>query len=285
MKIIRFHTAWLALAPLALVPALARAAGYNFSSFQYPNGNTVFTGIDDTNRITGYTTPAGGHSQGIFITAAGSLATINPPGAVSSSPIAINRLGGIVGRAFDGTNSYMFQDNAQGFGAITDLLVNQDVTGINASFDMVGNYTSANGQNAVYTQIKGNYHTLLPARCYYTHDPAINDDGVVVGNCVKISNASLVFTWSKGTYTYYTPPSNMTYVQATGINSKGDVAGWFIDSSGYDHGFVLSGGVFTQLDYPGAMNTQVLGINKAGKLVGSYFDNILAPAAFVATPQ
>jgi hypothetical protein len=280
----RSSLAWLAV---VLLPALAQAATYKFTSFQYPGADgTVFTGIDDTNRVVGYANyNSTSTQQGIFITAAGSLATINPPGDVYGTPSAINHKGGVVGTAFDGTNYSMFQDNANGFGTITDLLINQGVSGINASFNIVGNFTSPSLENAVYAEINGVYKTLLPDRCQYTHDPAINDDNVVVGNCVSQSNTSLVFTWSKGKYTYYTPPSNMLYVQATGINKAGVIVGWYNDSNGLDHGFMLDAGVFTTVDNPSGPNTQIWGINKAGKLVGDYFTEYNTPTAFSATPQ
>jgi len=280
----RSRFAWLAV---ALLPALAQAATYKFTSFQYPGADgTLFTGIDDTNRVVGYANyTSTGNVQGLFITAAGSLATINPPGDVYAMPTAINRIGGVVGTAYDGASYSMFQDNVNGYGPITDVLINQGVSGINASFNIVGNFTSPSLENAVYALINGANNTLLPNKCQFTHDPAINDDNVVVGNCVTQRNTSLVFTWSKGKYTYYTPPSNMLYVQATGINKAGVIVGWYNDSSGLDHGFVLDAGVFTTVDNPAGPNTQIWGINKAGKLVGGYFTEYNMPTAFSATPQ
>jgi hypothetical protein len=284
MRLIRSHFAWLVW---ALLPTFAHAAGYKFTTFAYPAaGYTVLTGIDDANRVTGYVNLTDGSVQGFFVTAAGSLAAVNPPGFVYAAPTAISRYGGIVGTAFDGSNYSLFQDGVDGYGALSGLLIDQSVSGINSSLDIVGNYTTGKLQNAAYARIKGTYHKLLPAKCSYTHDPAINDGGVVVGNCVNSQNASLVFTWSKGKFTYFTPPPAMTYVQATGINSAGVVAGWYIDASGFDHGFVLDGSTFTTVDNPasGAYNTQINGINKAGKLVGTYY----APAgqtSFIATPQ
>jgi hypothetical protein len=285
MKRFRSYTACLTL---TLLPALAHAAGYKFTSFQYPlyTGSTyptVFTGIDDANRIAGYVNFPN-NPQGFLITAAGSLATVNPPGYVYGILTAINRLGGIVGQAYDGSSYAMFEDNILGFGSLSGLLLDQNVTGINRSFDITGNYTNGSLQNEVYVRIKGVYHELLPARCSYTHDPAINDDDVVVGNCVTSSNASLGFIW-RGKFTYFQPPAGAVYLQAAGINKAGVVAGWYTDASGFDHGFVLDGGTMTTVDYPGASNTQIWGINKAGKLVGEYFESAVDPSAFTATPQ
>src|SRR5687767_15023552 len=47
---------------------------------------------------------------------------------------------------------------------------------------------------------------------------------------------------------------------AGGVNSRGDVVGAYRDSSGNTHGYVLNGGVFTTIDYPGAVYTAATGI-------------------------
>jgi hypothetical protein len=271
----------------AMLPVLGQAAGYKFTTFDFPaEGFTVLTGIDDTNRVTGYVNLSLGGTLGFFATAAGSVATVNPPGYVSTQPAAINRAGGIVGTAYDGSNYVMFQDNVEGYGALSGLLLQQTVTGINASFDIVGTYQNPSLQTSVYARINGTYHALLPAKCSYTHDPGISDNGVVVGNCVLASNASLGFTWSKGKYTYFTPPSNVAYLQASAINNAGTIAGWYVDTSGFDHGFVYDGATFTTVDNPtaGTTSTQVLGINKAGRLVGT-FTATHGMEGFIAIPQ
>src|SRR5205807_983677 len=60
-----------------------------------------------------------------------------------------------------------------------------------------------------------------------------------------------------------------------GINDNGDIAGWYIASGNANvHGFLLQGGVFTTLDFPGATSTSPYGINKAGEIVGEYSTGI-----------
>ena len=51
------------------------------------------------------------------------------------------------------------------------------------------------------------------------------------------------------------------------------MAGFFDDSSGIQHGYLLRDGQFTQIDYPGASGTVVRGINNAGDITGHYFDS------------
>ena len=76
------------------------------------------------------------------------------------------------------------------------------------------------------------------------------------------------------TYNYTTlqyPGAMGTYPNA--ISSSGTIAGYYWDTSYFSHGFVYSGGTFTQVDAPGAVasGTFITGINDAGVLSGYYF--------------
>lgn len=55
---------------------------------------------------------------------------------------------------------------------------------------------------------------------------------------------------------------------AAGINDSGQVVGISIDSSRNYHGYELSGGKFTTLNYPGSTYTLAQAINNSGEVVG-----------------
>jgi hypothetical protein len=74
---------------------------------------------------------------------------------------------------------------------------------------------------------------------------------VVVASCGTPAGAIIMFTWSKGKYTYLATPDGIGYIQPTCINKSRVIAGSYDDSSGFAHGFVLNGAVFTVVDYPG----------------------------------
>jgi probable HAF family extracellular repeat protein len=63
-----------------------------------------------------------------------------------------------------------------------------------------------------------------------------------------------------------------TLTIAFGINPRGDIVGLYLDTSGNEHGFLLSNGTFTTIDVPGAISTNALGINPRGDIVGGYGD-------------
>jgi uncharacterized membrane protein len=60
---------------------------------------------------------------------------------------------------------------------------------------------------------------------------------------------------------------------AQGINAKGDVVGWYIDTAGKFHGFVRDKGGFAPIDFPEATRTDAWAINPAGEITGSYNDS------------
>jgi hypothetical protein len=58
--------------------------------------------------------------------------------------------------------------------------------------------------------------------------------------------------------------------QATGINDQGDVCGFLVNTGGVTKGFLLIGGFFMPLNFPGATSTMFFGLNNVGQAVGTY---------------
>jgi hypothetical protein len=65
-------------------------------------------------------------------------------------------------------------------------------------------------------------------------------------------------------------PLEVISTDARGINSRGDIVGEYVDRLGGGHGYLLSKGVFTKIDYPGAAYTAANGLNARGEIVGGY---------------
>lgn len=63
---------------------------------------------------------------------------------------------------------------------------------------------------------------------------------------------------------------NARETHAQGINNRGQIVGWFIDSASRTHGFLLIDEYFTVIDFPGAANSAAYGINDAGQIVGVF---------------
>jgi uncharacterized membrane protein len=68
------------------------------------------------------------------------------------------------------------------------------------------------------------------------------------------------------------PGSAARQTSARGINARGDIVGFYVDTAGVQHGFVLEHGTFTTIDFPvsGVRGTVANGINAQGEIVGQY---------------
>src|SRR5258708_33396290 len=69
-----------------------------------------------------------------------------------------------------------------------------------------------------------------------------------------------------GTFTTVAAPD--PFYSPKGINDSGQIVGNI--ERGLQRGFVYSDGVFTTIDFPGALQTQALAINAAGEVFGEY---------------
>jgi probable HAF family extracellular repeat protein len=101
------------------------------------------------------------------------------------------------------------------------------------------------------------------------------------------------------TYVSIDEPSATDGTHATGINNKGQIIGYFVDSTGLDNGFLDTKGTFVEFDDPsGTFGTVPLGINNSitinsvasflivGKyLTGFFFNDFAAFINFGASPS
>jgi hypothetical protein len=69
------------------------------------------------------------------------------------------------------------------------------------------------------------------------------------------------------------PGSNLIATQASGINDSGEIIGTYSGPPPHTsvHSYSLSAGVYTNIDYPGALDTYANGINDRGQIVGYYY--------------
>lgn len=114
----------------------------------------------------------------------------------------------------------------------------------------------------------------------YSIPLAINDHDQIVGTYDYARNSTTSQTTSRGylhdgsVFLDLNDPQAVADTRPTGINNDGQIAGYFHDASGHDHGFVLTNGSFANIDDPLASQsgTHVTGINNRGDLVGTYYD-------------
>jgi uncharacterized membrane protein len=85
----------------------------------------------------------------------------------------------------------------------------------------------------------------------------------LVGRAVPASAQTTGYTYQK----IRVPGS--VYTDATGINDVGKVVGSYRDGNGNWHGYVFDENGYTTIDYPGALETYLIGVSPDNKLLGS----------------
>ena len=99
-----------------------------------------------------------------------------------------------------------------------------------------------------------------------THAVAV----AVIMALVLVLGVSLIPTIRASSLTFTTiDPPGSTGTLALDINAHGDIVGNYVTADGKTHGFLLSKGIFTTIDVPGAgLLSEANGINDAGVIVG-----------------
>jgi hypothetical protein len=118
-----------------------------------------------------------------------------------------------------------------------------------------------------------------------TEPQKINDGGDIVGTYFDSSLVQRGFVrFSNGKFSapIVEPNDTGNLTQGRGINNSGTVCGDYIGSDSFDHGFFLSGGTFTEYNFPGAIATVVLGINNVADFVGGFSEGNGIFQAFVS---
>src|SRR5437763_14189093 len=86
-------------------------------------------------------------------------------------------------------------------------------------------------------------------------------------------------------YTKFDPPGSRLTSPA-GINDTGAVAGFYVDSAYYDHGFLRTAdGAVTSFDPPDSTGTIVTGINAKGAIAGYFSDASYINHGFLRHPS
>jgi probable HAF family extracellular repeat protein len=226
----------LALALMLCTSAWAQT--YNFQTVVHPQGNAPFTqllGINNHMIIAGYFNFA--QNQGFTLSLPAQYTAENFPNSMMTQVIGIN-------------NSQM----TSGF------YVDQAGTTHGFYHTNSGTFTTVDFPSTPFNQLLSQ-NDMQQAAGYYSMTP----DNTT-------PDFPYIYNEGGGVFEVITIPGAVGGAQATGINNAGNVCGFFIDSNQVNHGWLLVGGVFVQLDFPGSTFTQALGLNNMGQVVGVYTD-------------
>jgi uncharacterized membrane protein len=215
--------------------------------------------------------------------------TINPFSSVETSARGINDAGDVVGDFADaalttaGSESGFLRHNGKytkiNFPGARDT----DANGISENGDIVGTYDLVSGDHG-YVLSHGKYKALPdpPNQDGFPDFNAINEEGDIVGVLTpNVTGGNKGFVLDDGHYT--TIDCGLYQTEANGINDDGDIVGECTDTS--EHGFLLRGGKFYLIDFPGAAcdGTIAKGISEAGSIVGTYTDASCVDHGFKVT--
>jgi probable HAF family extracellular repeat protein len=157
------------------------------------------------------------------------------------------------------------------------------VIGINNAGDTGGFYIDAMGTNHGFLDFNGVFSTVDFTGTTFNQVLGLNNTGQAAGYWQTPGGFDTAFVFNPflppgGQFTLLNLPGS---AQATDINDKGQVTGFFMTSATTADGFFLNGGVRTTLSYPGATFTEALGLNNLGQVVGFYNDPAGNPHGFI----
>jgi uncharacterized membrane protein len=279
--------------------------GFTFTTIDFPGApQTVLNEINAQGQIVGFYGPGtiyiGVPAHG-FLLDKGTFRTIDFPGANYTVPIENNPRGEIAGYYLDSGGLYHgFVLNGGTYtsidapfpGAAGTTLIGP----INPQGQIAGLYTASSGQLGGFL-LNGGVFTLLPQfpGSIGSSPSGLNASGHITGDWLDPNgNTYHGFLLVNGSFTRLDDPEagklnctnspNNCTTFVTSINDHDQIVGWFVKDDGTTHGFLLSQGVYTTIDFPGAAVTYADGINDAGQIVGSYLDSGGVNHGFLATP-
>jgi probable HAF family extracellular repeat protein len=170
--------------------------------------------------------------------------------------------------------------------------VQTQAVGVNNAAVVVGFYVDAAGANIGFVAHGQHYKPVAnpagSATPPFNQLLGINNHAIAVG----------FYNDATGTahgYTYDTRSGELTPVElpkdthaesvtATGIADNGDISGFYTVGK-ITSGFVIHHGTFRQLSFGAMTNTQALGVNNTGQVVGSYLDAAGTTHGFLWSPH
>src|SRR5271165_1125617 len=241
---------YFALACALLLSTSAFAQNYRYQVVQDPSDPgdpfTQLLGVNNSMIIAGYHNFF--QNQGFVLTLPAAFNTENFPGSMMTQVVGINNTG-----------------TTDGFYV--------DQSGVTHGFYRTSNgtFTNVDYPSTAFNQLLSQ-NDLKQAAGYYSLSP-------------NNSTPDFPYIYDEVGWIFevITIPGAVGGAQATGINNSQSKCGFFIDSQGTNHGWLLQGGTFKQLDVPGSIFTQALGLNNNGKVVGSWMDSGNLTHGFVYT--
>jgi probable HAF family extracellular repeat protein len=180
------------------------------------------------------------------------LSTLDFQGARATVAYGINANGDVVGTYVDqnGTNHGFRLTEGQYMSIDPPGSLFTEARGINANGDIVGDYVAKDGNLHGFFLGPDGFKDISVSGHLNTIPVKISAEGVIVGCYHDTDTMGTMHGWVRNEdgLTVYSTPASMH----NGITPRGDVAGFYTDlMTMRTHGYILSNGATTQVDFPG----------------------------------
>lgn len=203
-----------------------------------------------------------------------------PTGAIDSAVIGLNDQGDVAG-SYTTTGDDLIGFTGPASGAYESFNANGQPTqarGLNNQGFIVGFSLPDGSLNEFARKKNGTIDTIVKAgSALIGIAQGVNAAGDFVGDYLRDPGSTPLRGGYKGKNAAWTADVDLPFpavrVAPRAVNSKGDIAGWFIaEAGGAVQGFVIKNGVTTVLSFPGSDVTFIQGMNNKGEFSGSYED-------------
>lgn len=199
-------------------------------------------------------------------------------------PMGINASGQIVGsfKSIYNSASIGFFKSGSSYSLVSvPNAIETNANGINDAGYIVGNYiSSANALEYGFVEYGGNYTSIkYPGTTYGQRLFGINNSQLAVGEYLDGTGNEhgFIVNGSTGAISSFDYPGTPSNTVAYGINNIGQIVGTYGgpvlgNTNIPTHGFLKDGNTYTSINYPGAANTFIFGVNTSGEITGYYND-------------
>ena len=281
-RLARGMTAFLCIA--AALPATMARAGYQFTTIDPPGpvGFSIAFGVNNAGQAVGTSLDADFNTTA-FLHSDGVSPFLSVPGAVSGSEAnGINNTGTIVGDYSDANfavHGFILEGgNFPPFDP-PGAVIGANATGVNDLGTVIGNDPTPSHRTSY--MLSSGVSTPITSGFAGSTVQGINNAGRHRRVLQRLSLSRDRLPDPRGRH-HRDPGPGRRFTFANGINNAGTIVGDYTTATGAS-GFVLSGGVFTTIQVPGAAVTEIYGINDSGMIVGDYSDADGNVHAFIAT--
>ena len=207
----------------------------NYTTINYPGAaETFLTGMNDEGQIVGYTDNTGVDAGFLYSLRTKAFTDVTYPGSYVTLPFAINNAGAIAG------DFYLYGVPSQGFVLAGSTYsegswpgsAETQALGISSSGAVVGIAYGKNYDYFGFTLVNGKYLRITIPNTAEADVYGINPKGSAV---VGAFGTEGFLYQDEVLQTLNFPSQNATV--ATGVNSAGEVVGYFSDSDSNTHGF------------------------------------------------